>query len=298
MADIPSVQLSETLAIDDPVIVLSMGRSGSTLLMRLLNCSADIIIWGEHNGFLSPIAAAFGALTGKFASDCFQRSSRFIEPVLKQQPIILSQGEQWSCEWANAFDKNDIVYAFRNLLLQLFARRLPNGVRWGFKEIRYSRKELEFLRALFARAQFILLLRNPVAVLQSISRHFKPVEPKRTAQYVINYLQFLELVEKQLQEQRKDVLVCHYELLTRELEHQLTRLEHFLGISLARASCEAIMSERESVPRPSNDIYADLLAFVEKNAIDLDRQKLMLITDRYRALLNATTKQQNQNDHA
>src|SRR5438045_8510019 len=158
-----------------------------------------------------------------------RNSKRFTEVVLSQQPIILGRGERWSCEWVNAFSKSDVVSPFLKVIVDLLARRLPEGVRWGFKEIRYHGEEIDLLRTLFPRAQFIRLLRHPVPVLQSISRHFTRADPKRTMQSMLRYLDFLTLIQKQLEQKRQDVLVCHYELLLESPDEQLSRLEQFLG---------------------------------------------------------------------
>ena len=266
---------------------MAMGRSGSTLLMRLLNCSPDMVIWGEHNGFLSALGRSFHALTTKFATDCMRNSQRFAEPVLHQQPIILDRGQRWSCEWVNIFTKADTLAAFRNLIVDLLGRRLPAGVRWGFKEIRYHGEEIEFLRTLFPRAQFILLLRNPVHVLQSIARHFTRGDAKRTAQAMLRYLDFLNLIQKQLEEKREDVLVCHYELLIENPDEQLTRLEQFLGTSFARTNCEAMLSERHKLREPPGDVHAELADFVATNRIPIDQDKVLVLADQYRTLLNS-----------
>jgi len=272
---------------DNPVIIMAMGRSGSTLLMRLINCSPDIMVWGEHNGFLTAFGRAFHALTCTFATDCMRNSERFTEVVLNQQPIILSRGERWSCEWVNAFTKSDVLSAFRKLIVDLLARRVPEGVRWGFKEIRYHGEEIELLRTLFPRAQFILLLRNPVHVLQSISRHFTRGDPKRTMQTMLRYLDFLALVQKQLEHKRQDVLVSHYELLLESPEEQLSRLEQFLGTSFARPNCEAILSERKKLREPPADVHSELAAFVETSRLPIDPGKVLVLADQYRTLLNA-----------
>ena len=272
---------------DNPVIIMAMGRSGSTLLMRLINCSPDIMVWGEHNGFLTAFGRAFHALTCTFATDCMRNSERFTEVVLNQQPIILGRGERWSCEWVNAFTKSDVLSAFRKLIVDLLARRVPEGVRWGFKEIRYHGEEIELLRTLFPRAQFILLLRNPVHVLQSISRHFTRGDPKRTMQTMLRYLDFLALVQKQLEHKRQDVLVSHYELLLESPEEQLSRLEQFLGTSFARPNCEAILSERKKLREPPADVHSELAAFVETSRLPIDPGKVLVLADQYRTLLNA-----------
>lgn len=277
---------------DNPVIILAMGRSGSTLLMRLLNCSPDIMIWGEHNGFLSAFGRAFHALTCAFAKDCMHNSERFVETVLNQQPIILGRGEKWSCEWVNAFTKTDVLAAFRNLIVDLLARRVPNGVRWGFKEIRYHGEEIDFFRTLFPRAQFVLLLRNPVHVLQSISRHFTRGDPKRSAQSMLRYIEFLTLIQKQFEQKRQDVIVCHYELLIENRDEQLSRLEQFLGTSLARSNCEAILGERKKLREPPADVHSELAAFVETNRLPIAPEKVLVLADQYRTLLNAARMEQ------
>jgi len=288
--DAASSQVSTIAHWDDPVIVLAVGRSGSTLLMRLLNCSRDLVIWGEHNGFLTPLARAFHSLTSSFATECMRNSSRFTETVLQQQPIILEPGQRWSCEWVNAFDKSDVVGVFRNLVLGLLARRLPPDVRWGFKEIRYQGDEIRFLRALFPRAQFIFLLRNPVPVLESIARHFTRGDPKRTAQSILRYLNFLDLIDEQLEEQRKDVIVCHYELFITNLDEQLSRLEQFLGTTFVRGNCEAIMHERATLRPAPEDVAGELATFVDEYKLELDRDKVLLLANRYRAHVAAASK--------
>jgi hypothetical protein len=277
---------------DNPVIILAMGRSGSTLLMRLLNCSPDIVIWGEHNGFLTAFGRAFHALTCAFAKDCMHNSERFVETVLNQQPIILGRGERWSCEWVNGFTKTDVVSAFRTLIVDLLAERVPNGVRWGFKEIRYHGEEIDFLRTLFPRAQFVLLLRNPVHVLQSISRHFTRGDPKRSAQSMLRYIDFLTLIQKQFEQKRQDVLICHYELLLENPDEQLSRLEQFLGTSLARSNCEAILGERKKLREPPADVHSELAAFVETNRLPIAPEKVLVLADQYRTLLNAARMEQ------
>jgi hypothetical protein len=277
---------------DNPVIILAMGRSGSTLLMRLLNCSPDIVIWGEHNGFLTAFGRAFHALTCAFAKDCMHNSERFVETVLNQQPIILGRGERWSCEWVNGFTKTDVLSAFRTLIVDLLAERVPNRVRWGFKEIRYHGEEIDFLRTLFPRAQFVLLLRNPVHVLQSISRHFTRGDPKRSAQSMLRYIDFLTLIQKQFEQKRQDVLICHYELLLENPDEQLSRLEQFLGTSLARSNCEAILGERKKLREPPADVHSELAAFVETNRLPIAPEKVLVLADQYRTLLNAARMEQ------
>jgi len=42
-----------------PIFLLGTGRSGTTLLQRIINSAEDVIIWGEHGGFLSQVSEAY-----------------------------------------------------------------------------------------------------------------------------------------------------------------------------------------------------------------------------------------------
>jgi hypothetical protein len=70
-------------------------------------------------------------------------------------------------EWTNNFSTEQFREKLADLVTELFAAGVPVDVRWGFKEIRYSEKDIIFLRELFPLAQFIFIVRDPIDTLAS-----------------------------------------------------------------------------------------------------------------------------------
>ncbi|KAA3622570.1 MAG: hypothetical protein DWQ08_12670, partial [Proteobacteria bacterium] len=46
-------------SVDRHIFILGRGRSGTTLLQRMLNQAAGVTLCGEHNGFLTGVAEAY-----------------------------------------------------------------------------------------------------------------------------------------------------------------------------------------------------------------------------------------------
>ena len=147
-----------------PVFLFSSGRSGSTLLQRYLNTSDDLIIWGEHGGFISGLSRAYYHF---LESDNIQKQ---FNVGRKNTKLLLNHEELVGVdvEWTNNFSSNDWKQAYRKMLLHLFTIDLSSSVRWGFKEIRYGAKEMRFLTELFPQAQMIFLVRHPLDTLASM----------------------------------------------------------------------------------------------------------------------------------
>lgn len=147
-----------------PVIIITTGRSGSTLLQRYLNASPELVVWGEHGGFISGLSNTYNNFMNaphlqKMLSLGRKHSSSLLDSEASVNVDI---------EWTNNFTSEDLRNAFRDLIVNVFTIGLPSEKRWGFKEIRYKRKEVRFLKELFPEAQFIFLLRNPIDTLASM----------------------------------------------------------------------------------------------------------------------------------
>jgi len=142
---------------DNPVIILTTGRSGSTLLQKLLNTNTDLIIWGEHLGILNQLMNAWKAV---------QQSQWIPESQARGQWLLSDRwdlhADRWTA-WDGSFSKRDFIEHLKGFTDNLFCRNVTENCRWGFKEIRYSKIEImEFILELYQNAQFILLLRDPV----------------------------------------------------------------------------------------------------------------------------------------
>ena len=161
--ELPLRQRSPNLPPDRPVVLAGSGRCGSTLLQSVLNTNPDFLIWGEHNGFLRQIAAAYyDAPHPWFPS----KSDLDAEHRIKK----LRDGRRWPA-WDNLCGEADFQERFRAFVRSFFADPTGRAARWGFKEIRYARdrqdRTLPFLFECFPEMRLIVLVRQPQATIFS-----------------------------------------------------------------------------------------------------------------------------------
>ena len=112
----------------NPVFVLASGpRSGSTLVQRLLNSCPDMLIWGEHAGYLAGVVESFEALT-QWQARFFLSRTGFVEDGYDQflPNMVPLESELW-----------DAAAAHIEALVGRPAASLGRPL-WGFKEVRYG----------------------------------------------------------------------------------------------------------------------------------------------------------------
>jgi hypothetical protein len=157
----------------NPVFLLSTGRSGSTLLQRLLNCHPDLVLWGEHHGFVGDLAHGFLLITNDHTGMVPPT------PELNWGPEALLpryRHPKADLSWANPWSRDEYVEQVRRFIEGYFASRLAPGQRWGFKEIRYNWPGvMEMLHALYPEGHFILLRRNVLAIARSKGKSWAEV---------------------------------------------------------------------------------------------------------------------------
>ena len=144
-----------------PVFIFSSaGRTGSTLLQRLLISTRDIMVWGEHDGAM---VAAAGQLLDRLQAWHGLTDGR------QQQEAFAHHGHD---AWIPNLTPS--MHAFIDGLRALFtesmgaeARRLGYP-RWGFKEIRHDGNAAVLLKTLFPGARFIFSVRHPAEALRSL----------------------------------------------------------------------------------------------------------------------------------
>lgn len=158
-----------------PIFILSSGRSGSTLLQRMLNCCPGVTIWGEHSGLLAPLAAAyFHAVEHPLMLRNIYSQNRSVDvsELLSER----RQPDQWQA-WMNWWRPEDMDEAFRAMVASMFQPpALGARCTWGFKEIRYGvgDRTIEMLARLFPTARFVFLSRNGLNTIASQVRTFHP----------------------------------------------------------------------------------------------------------------------------
>jgi hypothetical protein len=143
-------------ATEEPVFVLAAAwRSGSTLLQRML--LKHCLVWGEPYGS-SGLLERLSQPLGRFGPDW-------------PRPEFFITDPSWEGNLATKWAAN--MYPTVEHLLQAhlaFFRRLlgypahlQGYSRWGLKEVRYGIDIALYLRWLFPRARFLLLVRDPYA---------------------------------------------------------------------------------------------------------------------------------------
>ncbi|MBU0615653.1 MAG: sulfotransferase [Nanoarchaeota archaeon] len=154
---------------EQPIFIFGVGRCGSTLLQRILNSVDNVMISGEHGGFLGHMAQGyFSVINNNDVESCLwggEQTSNTPENLYRQ----LKDPHFWSA-WANWFNKDDFKDIFRKSLKNFFmpACLVNHGI-WGFKEVRYFYGDRvgDMIINLFPKARFIFITRNPTDVIIS-----------------------------------------------------------------------------------------------------------------------------------
>ncbi len=145
--------------------MIGSGRSGTTLLMKILNSIDDIMIYGEHGGFLKSIAEAY--FMNFTDEDINEHISEEVSPnFIFKRKYISKIGYSW-LQW---YGKKTIKYNFKKFIESFFnPEALKKHIHWGFKEIRYFNNDLvlEMLVDIYPNAKFIFITRHPMDVIAS-----------------------------------------------------------------------------------------------------------------------------------
>lgn len=278
-----------------PVIVFTCGRTGSTLLIRMLNCLPETIMWGEHNGALKPLLSSYSRLRDVADNRFVAQAAKFLQPVYEREPILNRQG--MSIEWLNWFSAADIDRLYRELITGLF---YPDSVRerfsrWGFKEIQYRDAEFALLRNLFSGMKAIILYRNPAAVFASQFRNFAKNDSERLPKVLNNiegYYKFAALHAGE-QHEADPPLFISYEEIADEFTRSVLKLQTFVDEDFSNSikEIEKDIKHFRKRRRPavwSGNPLEDFEQWQQTNNTRLPQQKLQLIADHYDTVVKAT----------
>ena len=166
MADTPDTENPPAEAF--PIFLLGSGRSGTTLLQKILNSADDVMIWGEHGGFLKKVARAYYHHTEnpQVERKIFNQNLVPKDPSLDFNRLRL---KDFGYSWMNWYGRQEVVANFAGLIESFFHPPGMEKRHWGFKEVRYGGDDraLEMLAELFPNARFVFIARNPVDVIAS-----------------------------------------------------------------------------------------------------------------------------------
>lgn len=167
-----------------PLFVLSSPRSGSTLLQRVLNTYDDVLLCGEHGGFLRPMSLAWFRLQEDQSIGGYVFPANAKAPVRSREDIRQKKDPAHWQAWLNFFSEEDARRHFRQVVESFFRNPLMGDDHvWGFKEVRYGAGDrvVEFLADLFPEAIFVFLSRSVYDNIASQIKAFRnPSRLRRT----------------------------------------------------------------------------------------------------------------------
>jgi len=172
----------------DIVISAIAHRTGSTLVQRIFNRRERTLVWGEHGGALTHMAAGFA------------EAERFCRKGEKEKRAYLDSADK-SAAWTARMSPSTAhleaaVTASVRAFLDAFYRELRQEKDLvGFKEVRYGRGELDLVRAAYPEARIVLLLRDPVDVWRSMPEWGRSLE-ELIADYNRRAVEYAELSER------------------------------------------------------------------------------------------------------
>ena len=238
--------------IGSPLFIMGSGRSGTTLLQRILNSHEDICIWGEHGGFLRQVAEAyFSFLAGDFKDKAVIpcKEDAEIESSLKR----IKNPANWTA-WDNCFKKDGIKDNFRHFLESFFNPQGLNIKFWGFKEIRYGSEDrvLEFLKDIFPEAKFIFVIRNPADTILSQIAMFHDGNKKDFQSFAEKWVMQNNAYFDFSKNNRGSSIIVRYEDCISDNESVLSRLFNFLDLQYSPKQSEVVFfdSGRGEDPKP------------------------------------------------
>lgn len=214
-----------------PIFLLGTGRCGSTLVQKILNSVEEVMIYGEHGGFLRQIAEAY------FLNLEDKKIAKYIlsQNVVGEDAASVSESlknpQRWSA-WTNWYNRETVKKNFREFIESFFNPiSLGRKTHWGFKEIRYGIDDrvLEMLADLYHQGRFIFVVRNPVDVVASkISARMSAgieADAHSWAEQNGHFLEFYRL-------NKKISRIVRYEDLINDNGPQLDQLFNWLEFSL------------------------------------------------------------------
>lgn len=228
-----------------PIFLLGTGRCGSTLLQKILNSVDDVMIYGEHGGFLRQIAEAY------FLNLEDKKIEKYImsQNVAGEDPTSvfesLKDPQLWS-SWTNWYNQETVKKNFQHFTESFFNPiAVGRKVHWGFKEIRYGLNDrvLEMLADIYPTGRFIFIVRHPVDVVASkISARMSDGIETDAQSWVEQNRYFLYFYRLNRERSR----IVRYEDLIASNSPQLEQLFGWLGFSLTDKQTDIIKVTKPS----------------------------------------------------
>lgn len=207
-----------------PVFLLATGgRTGSTLVQRLILSTRQVMMWGEHGGILLPRLR-----------ELFLQVEEWNQKTYDHDALVDFRKSPQNSWAANINPGAPFFFAACRAFLDASlgaAARETGFPRWGFKEIRYGATEALALQRLYPHARFVFLTRNPVDCLRSIKA--AGWYEQDFAANPFSFLQEWSRISGELadvQPKLQHACLIRYEDLVSEPEKTVGRIAHTIGV--------------------------------------------------------------------
>jgi hypothetical protein len=150
---------------DKIVLICATGRSGSTTLQRIINTIPNSNICGENYGAVNSLLDFYIKL---HITSIQQVPGRY-NPVSYEEII----NKRVKPAWYNSYKITEMEEKIRDTITTMFKKN-SNTKLWGFKEIRYDLKKVNFLKSfkqLFPQTKVIIQIREDIETQSQSSWH-------------------------------------------------------------------------------------------------------------------------------
>jgi len=150
------------------LFLIGTGRSGTTLIQRVINTFPETMIWGEHAGFLQQLSELYYFLKENPSLREFSYKNSVPEEN-KYELSSYNDSKVWQA-WVNWFRPGDMKPVFRKIVESFFCpSEFGELSMWGFKEIRYGPDDrvLAFLAEIYPDAHFLFITRDSLNAVES-----------------------------------------------------------------------------------------------------------------------------------
>ncbi len=248
----------------DSILIITYGRSGSTLLQGIMNSHDEVLVRGENFNFCQGLYQSHNALT---------KTKKHKLGTVPTNPFFGSV----------YFDEAYFLSMARKMVKNLlFGDQIGNEKIkcYGFKEIRYEKNPLmlegylEFLKLVFPNPAFVINTRNKEDVLKS--REKNEWRGKRS-------MESLEKTEKAFFDFRDKNLDCTFHITYEDVvgkTERLSLLHSFLGLPYSDEEINKVMSiqhsntnqrEKSNLQNPSKQDFR-IVSFEDRHIAQLEKE--------------------------
>ena len=211
MADVLVPNMEDRL-----VFVISPPRSGSTLLMRILNATS--LIHSRPESHLFPALAHLG----------------YWEAVEKA-PYDQLQAQQAAREFVKDLPRGEDDYyeacrVYADVIFDRLMQKARPGERLFLEKTPANALVLPFLQKVYPRAKYIILTRHPAAIFSSYAQSFFDGDYDAAVRFNPILSRYIPVMARFLREKPAPALHVRYEDVVSQPEAELRRISDFLGI--------------------------------------------------------------------